>query len=134
MSTYLPEHPWTWSYQSKVGPIPWLEPSTEQMLSTLAKNGERNVLVVPISFVSEHIETLCEIDIEYKEVAHQAGIEQFHRCSTLLTHPDYIGVLADTVTNRLAYMGLLNTLSHQDNTLTAVTASKRADHVEPSLI
>lgn len=58
------------SYQSRVGPIEWLRPYTDDKLEELGKKGVKNLVVVPISFVSEHIETLEEIDIE---VGKQAG-------------------------------------------------------------
>ena len=62
------------SYQSKVGPIKWLEPSTEEMLCKLKGEGFRNVVVFPVSFVSEHIETLYELDIEYGKLAVGLGL------------------------------------------------------------
>jgi len=65
------------SYQSKVGPVKWLEPNTEDTIIELASAGEKNLIVVPISFVGDHIETLHEIDIEYKELALEKGIENF---------------------------------------------------------
>merc|ERR1719159_1550738 len=63
------------SYQSRVGPVEWLGPATDDKLHELGKLGVRNLVVVPISFVSEHVETLEELDIEYREVADDAGIE-----------------------------------------------------------
>ncbi|ADU96982.1 ferrochelatase [Thermovibrio ammonificans HB-1] len=66
---------WFISYQSKVGPIEWLEPSTEETLRELKEMGFSSVVVFPISFVSEHIETLYELDVEYKEVAKELGID-----------------------------------------------------------
>ena len=59
----------TLAYQSRVGPVEWLQPYTEDALRQLGTQGVENLVVVPISFVSEHIETLQEIDIEYREVA-----------------------------------------------------------------
>ena len=70
----FPEFTYRISYQSKVGPIEWLEPSTEEMLRRVKKEGFRNVVVFPISFVSEHIETLYELDVEYGEVAKSEGL------------------------------------------------------------
>ena len=64
-------------FQSKVGPFPWLKPSTRETLIELANNHNRQVLIVPISFVSDHIETLFELEIEYKEMALRAGIENY---------------------------------------------------------
>jgi len=65
------------SYQSKVGPIDWLEPSTEEELHRVKEEGFKNVVVFPISFVSEHIETLYELDVEYGEVAKSLGLSYF---------------------------------------------------------
>jgi ferrochelatase len=64
---------WHQSYQSKSGPVKWLEPSTDEKLKELAGEGVRDILVVPISFVSDHIETLYEIDILYKNLADTLG-------------------------------------------------------------
>lgn len=64
-------------FQSKVGPFAWLKPATDDTLVELAKNNAKQILVVPISFVSDHIETLHELDIEYREIAHGAGIEDY---------------------------------------------------------
>lgn len=86
--------PWHLSYQSKSGPVAWLEPSTEEMLGELAREGVRNLLVVPISFVSDHIETLYEIDILYKQMAEEQGIH-FRRIESLNTAPLFIEALAD---------------------------------------
>ncbi len=61
-------------YQSRSGPVEWLEPSTPDMLKTLAQKGTKNILMVPISFVSDHVETLYEIDMLYKEQAQELGM------------------------------------------------------------
>jgi protoporphyrin/coproporphyrin ferrochelatase len=87
----------TLAYQSRVGPVEWLKPYTEETIEELAAEGIKNLLVVPISFVSEHIETLQEIDMEYREVAEHAGIENFRRVPALNTHPVFIDDLADMV-------------------------------------
>ena len=94
-------NPYTLSYQSRVGPEEWLKPYTEDVLATLGKGGTRELVVVPISFVSEHIETLQEIDIEYRELAEKSGIENFFRVRALNTHPIFIKGLADLVTSCL---------------------------------
>ena len=88
---------YTLAYQSKVGPVEWLQPYTDDALRELGEQGVKDVAVVPISFVSEHIETLQEIDIEYREVAEEAGIENFHRVPALNVHPGFINCLADLV-------------------------------------
>ncbi len=64
-------------YQSKVGPAKWLEPATDKMIENLAAKGKKNLLIIPISFVSDHIETLFELDIEYRHVAENAGIVNY---------------------------------------------------------
>jgi ferrochelatase len=64
-------------FQSKVGPFAWLKPATADTLIELAKNNKKQILVVPISFVSDHIETLHELEIEYKDIARDAGIENY---------------------------------------------------------
>jgi protoporphyrin/coproporphyrin ferrochelatase len=87
----------TLAYQSRVGPVEWLKPYTEETIEELAAAGIKNLLVVPISFVSEHIETLQEIDMEYREVAEHAGIENFRRVPALNTHPTFIDDLAEMV-------------------------------------
>ncbi len=65
------------SYQSKVGPVKWLEPSTEETIKKLGSQGIKNLLVVPISFVSDNLETLYELKIEYGKVAKENGVENF---------------------------------------------------------
>ncbi|MDP4114903.1 MAG: ferrochelatase [Bacteroidota bacterium] len=65
------------SFQSKVGPARWLKPSTKEKIEELSDAGYTNLLVVPISFVSDHIETLYELNIEYRHIAERAGIENY---------------------------------------------------------
>lgn len=91
---------WHLSYQSKSGPVKWLEPSTESKLEELAHAGIKNVLMVPISFVSDHIETLYEIDILYKDLAERLGLN-LRRTESLNTHPTFIEALKDIVMKRL---------------------------------
>jgi protoporphyrin/coproporphyrin ferrochelatase len=64
-------------FQSKVGPLKWLEPSTDNMIRLLASQNKRNLLIVPISFVSDHVETLFELDIEYRHTANECSIENY---------------------------------------------------------
>lgn len=87
----------TLAYQSRVGPVEWLQPYTEDVIPELGAQGVRDLLVIPISFVSEHIETLQEIDMEYRELAHQSGIINFHRVPALNVHPRFIQDLAEAV-------------------------------------
>jgi len=82
-------------FQSKVGPQKWLEPSLTQTITQLAEQKGRHVLVVPIAFVTEHIETLSEINIEAREQAHRLGITRFEMMPALIDHPKFIDCLAD---------------------------------------
>ncbi len=91
----------TLAYQSRVGPVEWLKPYTEEAIHQLAKRGIQRLLVVPISFVSEHIETLQEIDVEYREVSEEAGIHHFDRVPALNSHPIFINDLANLVLESL---------------------------------
>ncbi len=91
----------TLAYQSRVGPVEWLKPYTESAIRQLARRGIDRLVVVPISFVSEHIETLQEIDIEYREVAEQCGIHHFDRVPALNLHPTFINDLVDLVLESL---------------------------------
>ena len=95
---------WHLSYQSKSGPVKWLEPSTDEKLKELAGEGVENVLVVPISFVSDHIETLYEIDILYKNLAEKLDIK-LKRVEALNTHPVFIGALKDMVQKNVKEAG-----------------------------
>jgi ferrochelatase len=85
------------AFQSRAGPVKWLEPSTEEMLARLAAQGPKSLLVVPLSFVSDHIETLHEIDIEYAVLAHKLGYARFRRSPSLNASPAFIACLADLV-------------------------------------
>jgi len=70
-------HKYELCFQSKVGPVKWLEPSTAQMIEKMAKEGNKHLLLVPISFVSDHIETLFELNILYRKTADENGIENY---------------------------------------------------------
>ncbi len=97
MQTLGRENEYSLAYQSKVGPIEWLQPYTEDAIVGLAAQGVSDLVVVPISFVSEHIETLEEIDIEYREIAEAAGIHTFNRVPALDTNPIFIQSMVDLV-------------------------------------
>lgn len=90
------------SYQSRVGPIEWLRPYTDDVLPDLGASGVKNLVVVPISFVSEHIETLEEIDIEYRELAEENGVTNWRRCPALNTDTTFIDDMADMVVDALS--------------------------------
>ncbi|HMN03389.1 ferrochelatase [Geobacter anodireducens] len=85
------------AFQSRAGPVKWLEPSTDEMLEHLAAHQVKNLLIVPLSFVSDHIETLHEIDIEYAQEAHKLGYSRFRRSPSLNASPTFISCLADLV-------------------------------------
>lgn len=84
-------------YQSKVGPVKWLSPKVEDEIDRLVKEGIRHILVFPISFVSEHLETLYELDIQKKEYAMNNGIDTFIRADTVQTQPEFINCLKNLV-------------------------------------
>jgi ferrochelatase len=88
-------------YQSRVGPMKWLGPSTPEGLAQAATDGV-GVFVVPVAFVSEHIETLVELDIEYGELAHSLGVAPYLRTPTVSLAQPFIGQLAEAVTGALA--------------------------------
>lgn len=85
------------AFQSRAGPVKWLEPSTESKIEELAKQGCSKLLMVPLSFVSDHIETLYEIDIQYRDEARHLGIGDFRRTESLNSSPLFIDCLADLV-------------------------------------
>lgn len=89
------------AFQSRAGPVKWLEPSTDDTLKELAASGCKSLLVVPLSFVSDHIETLHEIDIEYAAEAHKLGISNFRRTESLNSSPAFISCLAELVRQAL---------------------------------
>ncbi len=86
--------PYTLSFQSKVGPVEWLRPYTDEVIEELAKEGIQTIIVIPIGFVSDHVETLFEIDILYKELAHSLGIDRFERIPVPNADPAFAKGLA----------------------------------------
>jgi len=80
---------WSICYQSRVGPLEWIGPSTGREIERAGREGI-SLILVPIAFVSEHSETLVELDIEYRELAHHAGVPGFHRVPTVSTVPAFI--------------------------------------------
>ncbi len=83
-------------YQSRVGPLEWIGPSTEEELERAGRDGV-GVILVPIAFVSEHSETLVELDIEYRELAEVEGVPIYIRVPTVLDDRGFIAGLADLV-------------------------------------
>ena len=95
-------NPYRLVWQSKVGPLPWLKPGTEETIEALVKRGHKNLMLIPIAFVNEHIETLHELDIEYaNDVGKKVGAERIARCPTPNDHPLFIEGMADLVYNHL---------------------------------
>jgi ferrochelatase len=88
-------------YQSKVGASKWLQPSLHTTLRELAREGARDLCIVPVSFVSDHVETLGEIDHEGREEAYKLGIEQFEMTAGLNDSPTFISALAGLVRSAL---------------------------------
>ncbi|HLO85083.1 MAG TPA: ferrochelatase [Nostocaceae cyanobacterium] len=122
MQTLDRPNSYTLAYQSRVGPVEWLRPYTEDALQELGTKGVKDLVVVPISFVSEHIETLQEIDIEYREIAEEAGIHNFRRVPALNTHPVFIQALAELV---------IDALKQPDLKLSQVTQMKKQVKMYP---
>lgn len=95
---------WVVCYQSRVGPLEWIGPSTEDEIARAGKD-DVPLIVVPIAFVSEHSETLVELDIEYGELAEEAGVPAYYRVPAVGTHPDFIGAIASLVKRATAHNG-----------------------------
>jgi ferrochelatase len=100
-SQYFPNNPWELAYQSKVGKMPWLGPSVDGILHYFAGKQRDNLLLVAISFVSDHVETLVELDAQYIPLANELGIEHCYRAPSLNTHPTFIQAMADLVITEL---------------------------------
>ncbi|XP_077483006.1 ferrochelatase, mitochondrial isoform X2 [Amblyomma americanum] len=91
-------HPYRLVWQSKVGPMPWLRPKTEEAMRALVKEGHRHVMVVPVSFVNEHVETLYDMDVELgQELAPKIGILNFARAPALNNHPVFAQIFMPTL-------------------------------------
>ena len=89
---------WRIAYQSRSGSPrdPWLEPDVSDVIRALAREGARDLVVVPVGFVCDHVEVLYDLDVEARQVAETAGVG-FHRAPTANDHPDFIAMLADLV-------------------------------------
>lgn len=99
-----PHLDWLNCYQSRVGPLKWIGPSTEEEIHR-AGHDKVPVVIAPIAFVSEHSETLVELDIAYKKLADECGVPGYFRVPTVGTHPAFIAGLAALVRQRLAGQG-----------------------------
>ena len=84
------------SYQSRVGPLKWIGPSTEKIIKDEAKKG-KIIIVVPVAFVSEHSETLVELDIEYKKLAEENGSKEYIRVPAVTANRDFINSLKSSI-------------------------------------
>jgi ferrochelatase len=84
-------------FQSKVGPQKWLEPKTIDVIEKLADEGVKNLLIIPIAFVSDHLETLYEIGIEFRHLAKEKGVEQFEVMPALNDSPKFVEALSELV-------------------------------------
>jgi ferrochelatase len=91
---------WQICYQSRVGPLEWIRPATDAEVRRAGTEG-KGVIVVPVAFVSEHSETLVELDIEYRKLATESGVPDYIRAPTVRTHPAFIGALRSLVTTAL---------------------------------
>jgi protoporphyrin/coproporphyrin ferrochelatase len=90
-------------FQSKVGPMQWLKPSLLETVEHLASEGRKHMLIIPIAFVTDHIETLHEINIDVRNHAMARGILQFELMPALNDHPKFIECLTDLVTQQLTH-------------------------------
>jgi protoporphyrin/coproporphyrin ferrochelatase len=100
-----PSWDWCVCYQSRVGPMKWIGPSTIEAIEQARRDGV-GVIIDPIAFVSEHIETLVELDHDYAKVAANAGVSPYLRVPALGLHPRFIEGLADLVKRALPTPGL----------------------------
>jgi protoporphyrin/coproporphyrin ferrochelatase len=98
---------WRICYQSRVGPLKWLEPATDGEIRKAGAEG-LGVIIAPIAFVSEHSETLVELDIEYGKLAHEAGVKDYRRAATVGADPRFIDGLAGLVRRAMDSAGTIN--------------------------
>ncbi len=92
---------WTICYQSRVGPLQWIGPATDAEIRRAGAEG-KGVVIAPIAFVSEHSETLVELDIEYGKLARECGVPDYLRVPTVGVRQEFIDGLADLVLTSLA--------------------------------
>jgi protoporphyrin/coproporphyrin ferrochelatase len=92
--------PWSLAFQSRNGSLPWLEPYTEHEIIRLGTAGIKNLVVVPISFVSDHIETLWELDLIYAKLARKSGIQRYYRARSFNGDPLFTEVLRALIIDR----------------------------------
>jgi ferrochelatase len=110
----LPELETQVCYQSRVGPLQWIGPATDAEIRRAGAEG-KGVIIAPIAFVSEHSETLVELDIEYAKLAREAGVKDYRRVPTVGAAPAFIGGLADLVRQAI--------LNHENKACTSTISS-----------
>jgi len=120
-----PDLDWTVCYQSRVGPLEWIGPQTEDEVARAGRDGVP-LVVVPVAFVSEHSETLVELDIEYRKLAMAQGVPSYHRVKTVCTDPVFIGGLKNLV--ELA----LESIKEGDSTKTLKISSSSSARICPA--
>ncbi len=113
----IPNLDWTICYQSRVGPQKWIGPSTEDELKRAAKDGKA-VIIYPHAFTQEHVETLVELDIEYRHKAEEFGIKGYYVVPTVGTHPEFIAGLKNMV---LAHQGRGDTAAYDQGAAAAAS-------------
>jgi ferrochelatase len=101
----LADGAWAICYQSRVGPMKWLGPSTPDAIAQAGRDGV-GVVVTPVAFVSEHIETLVELDIEYAELAHEEGVAPYLRSPAVSVAAPFIQTLAEATVEALSRTGV----------------------------
>ena len=112
---------WILSYQSRVGPLKWIGPSTDNVIIENSKIG-KHIVLVPIAFVSEHSETLVELDIEYKKLAKDNGCKQYTRVPALGTNEDFIKAMSELIIKKNEYK--FNELSLSSKNKMPITLKK----------
>ena len=109
------------AFQSKVGPATWLQPSTPKHIEDLANSGVQNLLVIPIAFVTDHVETVYELGIEIRDQALESGIKQYEVTNGLNNHPDFITALVEAAASQI-------TLDHRPLLAGSKPHSQRPKH------
>lgn len=105
------DRPFHVAFQSKVGPAEWLTPSTIDKVRQLAGEGREALLIIPVAFVTDHIETAYELDVELRRDAEEAGCQHFEVTSGLNCHPLFIQALAESTVAQLELPGGVGTVS-----------------------
>jgi ferrochelatase len=98
---------WSVCYQSRVGPLKWIGPATDDEIRRAGADG-KGIVIAPVAFVSEHSETLVELDIEYAHLAQSVGVPDYRRVPAVGTHPVFIAALADLVLRALGSSAIVN--------------------------